>query len=127
MTSSIKITRPILTRAIPALIVGFAVTGLPQSAAAAPQMALKQVEVLFGDLNLNKEAGATTLLRRLSKAARDVCDFSPWGNSNLNPKNRSSSCLKATLQKAVADVNHPLVTALYQNTRGPMRTRLASR
>jgi UrcA family protein len=120
-------THSTLTRSIRTLVIGLALTAVAHSAAAEQQTAVRQIEVRFGDLNLNKEAGAATLLNRLSMAARNVCDASPLGYSNLNPRNSPFACRKATMQKAVADVNHPMVTAMFQETRANMRTRLASR
>jgi len=113
-----------MNRSISAIVIGLSLVGVAHSAAAREE-GPKQREVSFADLNLNQEAGAATLLKRLTLAARSVCDdSSPL--SNLDPRNSAFACRKATLRKAVSDVNHPMVTAAYENTRGRV-FRMASR
>jgi UrcA family protein len=114
-----------MNRSINAIVIGLSLVGVAQTAAAREE-APRQKEVFFADLNLNKEAGAAALLKRLTLAARSVCDDKPLGPMNMSHKNSAFACRKATLQKAVADVNHPVVTAMYENTRGRV-FRMASR
>ena len=114
-----------MTRSINALIIGLALVGVAQGAAAREESP-RQKEVSFADLNLNNDAGAATLLKRLTLASRSVCGGETDGPLNVNRGSSAFACRKATLQKAVADVNHPMVTAMYQNTRG-RAFRMASR
>lgn len=126
MTRSIRSAS--LKHCATALILGLAMTSVAQTAAADSRArGPRQVEVKFGDLDLNQETGAATLLVRLSKAAKSVCNFAPPGPFNLDQENIPAACRRDALAKAVADVNHPVLTAMYQSKRGNPGVRLASR
>jgi UrcA family protein len=116
-----------MTRSIAAIIIGLAMTSVAHSAAPAADKGFNQVKVEYSDLDLEKEAGAATLLRRLSRAAKNVCGAAHLDVSNFHQKRERVACRMTALQNAVADVNHPIVTALYQNTQSNVSIRLATR
>ena len=92
------------------------------------QVAVKQKAVSFGDLNLQEEAGASLLLRRLTLAAKYVCSDASTNDAEITGRSLAvQQCRQTALEKAVVDVNHPVVTAMYESKRRVAPTRLASR
>jgi UrcA family protein len=123
MSRSIKVP-------IKALVAGLAIMGLTHTAAAATSFnkpGANKILVRFTDLNLDNEEGAATLLKRLSKAAKQVCNMPPLGSENLYPQSHGHACRDGALEDAVARVDHPVVTALYRSTRQNSITKVASR
>jgi UrcA family protein len=117
-----------MTRSIKVLFAGVVLAVASHTATAAPKTgAIESRAVSYGDLNLQSEAGAATLLSRISKAARIVCDIPPPGASNIHPKTQRYACRREAMQNAVDSVNHPMVKAVYENARGNTRLKLASR
>ena len=87
--------------------------GTPALAHSPSEKPLTEV-VRFSDLNLTHEEGARILLGRLRHAARMVC--SPAADArDLKRISLYESCLKESMDRAVADVHAPLVSALYGN------------
>ena len=87
--------------------------GAPALAQSPSEKPLTSV-VHFSDLDLTRAEGARVLLGRLQHAARAVC--SPEADSrDLYRISRYESCLKESMDRAVADVHAPLVSALYGN------------
>jgi UrcA family protein len=72
--------------------------------------------VVYGDLNLDTDAGARVLFFRLRSAAKQVC--SPLAGRGLNLQSRWQACYDNAMASAVAQVNHTTVTALYASTLG---------
>jgi UrcA family protein len=72
--------------------------------------------VVYGDLNLDTEAGARTLFFRLRGAAKEVC--SPLAGRSLSLQSRWQACYDKAVASAVVQVNHTAVTALYASTIG---------
>ena len=70
--------------------------------------------VHFSDLDLTRAEGARVLLGRLQHAARAVCS-SAADAKDLKRISLYESCLKESMDRAVADVHAPLVSALYGN------------
>ncbi len=74
----------------------------------------RSVTVNFADLDLSTGAGATTLIHRIRRAAKDVCgehgpalvEIADWQN-----------CVIGATDDAVRSVHNPLVTALYSGQR----------
>jgi UrcA family protein len=103
-------------------LAALAALGLAASAHAAPAMGpssdpdARSAKVFTADLDLGGEAGAKAALTRIHNAARNVCA------DELNPL----ACRKDTLDRAVASLGAPLVTALNAG-RGQRGTILASR
>jgi UrcA family protein len=78
------------------------------SAQAAEDVPSKTVK--FADLNITSQAGAKVLYGRIRAAARDVCRDSSGGD----PIGRLavSACIEKAIDKAVKDVNSPVLTSL---------------
>ena len=66
--------------------------------------------VRFHDLDITKSEGAKVLYSRIRAAARDVCEVSTGGDPILRPAMKA--CIEKAIDKAVKDVNAPLLTNL---------------
>jgi UrcA family protein len=78
--------------------------------------------VSFRDLDLNTQAGAAELYRRIQGAARRVCfplydATSVWWHPRI-----WQNCVRPTVDAAVAKVNNPLLTALHNGRGSPAAT-----
>jgi UrcA family protein len=71
-----------------------------------------QVRVRYGDLNLNTEQGADELYRRISYAAHEVCS-DVVVPSYVLLESAYRQCRQTAMQDAVAKVDRPRLTALY--------------
>jgi UrcA family protein len=67
-------------------------------------------KVRYADLNVDSAEGAQALLRRIKRAARDVC--SPVGGMGLEAHRDFDECVTLAVDVAVADVNKPKLNAL---------------
>jgi UrcA family protein len=76
----------------------------------ADEYAVKTTTVKYGDLNLQSEAGARALYRRLQSAAARVCgdDYRSFG---------WRQCYQKALSGAVDDVGAPTLMAVHHATR----------
>jgi len=81
--------------------------------------------VKYGDLNLNNEEGARSLLRRIRTASRYVCTGGDahWSGS-LNTSRAYRTCVRQAQDGAVAQIKSPLVHSLYN---GDSNVRMASK
>jgi UrcA family protein len=96
-----------------ALVAGFG--------AAAQAADLPQVHVNYADLNVNTAAGATILYQRIRHAADQVCPT--FIERDLN----SETAAKArAIGEAVAAVNVPALTQVYEGKTGIKTARFAS-
>ena len=68
------------------------------------------VTVRYADLNLSSAAGANTLYRRIVGAARFSCGYE---GKSLREQMQWQSCVKSAVADAVATVNSPNLTAIY--------------
>jgi UrcA family protein len=66
--------------------------------------------VKFADLNITSQAGAKALYGRIRAAAQDVCHDSSGGDPILRLAVRA--CIEKAIDKAVKDVNSPVLTSL---------------
>lgn len=82
-----------------------------QSADARPQMT-----VSYADLNLNSDAGIAVLYSRLKNAARQVCG--DWDTRDLSRGLAATACINKAMSQAVAHVNSPMLTSLYEAKTG---------
>ncbi|HVP34540.1 MAG TPA: UrcA family protein [Steroidobacteraceae bacterium] len=84
-------------------------------AAEAPAPANVPREIVkFGDLDLTRPAGAQELYRRITHAARDVCETVSSGGSAIAIAN--GLCIDRAVADAVATIDSPLLTEHYQHT-----------
>jgi UrcA family protein len=73
---------------------------------------VRSVKVSYADLNLSTLAGATTLYRRIERAARTVCG--PESSLREIQRYRDwKNCYESAVSNAVARVNSPLLTAVH--------------
>ena len=90
--------------------------GTPALASADAKSELKgaAVKVSYGDLDLEKSAGAKALYRRLQQASRQVCDAGVLrGKRSVREMSDARRCYEETLAEAVARVDNDLVTQLH--------------
>ncbi|MBU6297290.1 MAG: UrcA family protein [Alphaproteobacteria bacterium] len=92
--------------------------GALASSASADGTIRRDVQVNYGDLNLNTEAGASMLLHRIDLAGVKACGGSPF----LHPMysliadavtNEFNKCHHDAVARAVATVRSPLLTQIY--------------
>jgi UrcA family protein len=97
------------------LVAAALVTGFATQAVAGPSQDETTVskKVSFPELDLSKPQGAKTLLLRIHNAAAYVCasgrEVGPV--QSISPSYRR--CVRDASTRAVAQVNNPMVTALY--------------
>jgi len=70
--------------------------------------------VSFKDLNLNSPEGAAVLYERIKKAAYEVCGH----GYDLSQLHALQSCVSGAVSRAVAQVNRPMLTSLYNEKTG---------
>ena len=92
---------------IAAAVVLFAALTVGANAADVPH-----VHVKYGDLNLGTTAGATVLYQRIRGAADGVCGVPD--TRDLARIAQAKACAAHTVAEAVAAVNAPLLTGVYQ-------------
>jgi len=79
-----------------------------------------QIHVRYGDLNVNSSTGAATLLQRIRFAADRVCDFRD--TRDLSVLAMVQACTNHAVADAVATVNNPKLTALYEAKMGKIQS-----
>ena len=95
---------------------GFAANGSDEAKA--------EVKVSFHDLNLHDAGDAKRLLDRIHSAALDACGASPESVPEYRALTIKSQCYVVGVERAVRQINAPLLSALYDQDRS---TRLAAR
>ena len=90
------------------MFLGFGALVAPASAAQHQTMQT----VSYADLDLDDEAGATRMIMRIDHAARSVCGDRS-GTMTLAERRAIRACRTESEQRAVTDLNHPVVTAMY--------------
>jgi UrcA family protein len=101
--------------------VALALLGVAASeVAAAGDSAPKQQVVKFADLVVSGQAGATTLYKRLTAAARQVC--SDLDGMRLDEKQRHRTCVAEATANAVAAVGQPALSDVYLAKARPAAT-----
>lgn len=70
-----------------------------------------QVSVSYGDLDLNKRAGAEAMLSRLEAGVDQVCGKP--GHLTLAQRQQYRTCSKQAMNAAVTELGAPMVSALY--------------
>ena len=112
----------ILKTALVALTLSF---GAP-AALASPSVAVASVEVDYSDLDLDREAGARTLLARIERAAGRVCGKRPT-SVRFGAMERHTACRMSAIETAVRDVEQPVLTLAWSQRFGVLPTQLAAR
>jgi UrcA family protein len=75
-----------------------------------------QQKVKYADLDVSRPAGAVVLYGRISSAAGDVCRILDRGD--LGSKTLYQSCVRQAISDAVASVDQPALTSVY-NVKNP--------
>jgi UrcA family protein len=92
---------------------------LPAAAHALPiDNIVTHVRVVYSDLDLNRREDAAIMLARLDRAAMRACGATELSSYAVRGAARSSECFREALDRAVADVGAPAVTALYRRQPG---------
>lgn len=100
-----------------------AFSSLPMIAEARPNDAVlttSQIEVFYGDLNLNHPAGAAAMLNRIKQAAVRVCGGAPH-TMDVRERKAFRHCVDTATHDAVRKLNAPLVTARHTGHRADPR------
>jgi UrcA family protein len=84
---------------------------------------IRTAHVRFADLNQRSPEGVAALYERLNAAARRVCEKSD--DLALGLDNEARQCRVNALGQAVAQINNPMLTGLYQDNAGKHAVRLA--
>lgn len=82
---------------------------------------IRNVGVSYSDLNLETEAGARELLRRLNAAAYKACGGDPERHSSFDlmpevTRKTFETCRAEAIDTAVGRLDAPLVARLHQNS-----------
>jgi UrcA family protein len=76
------------------------------------------IAVKFSEVQLNSEADAENLYKKLRSAARSVCDDNAGGHRTLEVRTRAEKCVNQVLADAVRRIDKPMLTALHENKTG---------
>lgn len=115
--SVMSITKIVRTNAIRTAWIMF--TFVPMvalyNAARADESVATQV-VSYKELNLNSAEGVAVLYGRINRAANEVCG--QWENFDLSQLHAVQTCINGAVSRAVAQVNSPMLTSLYNEKTG---------
>lgn len=118
------------TRQTSAILATFSALGLvsfSQPAAAQsvnPGSEIVSYHVAFPDLNIDGQAGAAALLHRIRHAARQVCGDND--DDMLDAGRQLQACMKDSVDRAVASLNAPTLTALNTGKHAAATTEVAT-
>jgi UrcA family protein len=85
-----------------------------------------QVRVPVGDLDLNSRAGADALIQRVSAAADRACGHpADLGVAGVMEQRARHACKANAVDRAVAQVDAPVVQARYARMRGAVKVQVA--
>jgi UrcA family protein len=82
------------------------------------------LRVSYADLNLDSAAGAETMLRRVHNAALSICGDEP--SAPLERVMVYRSCVRATVNRAVATLGNPRVAEMNGGVRRIVRVEVAA-
>jgi UrcA family protein len=116
-TNAIRIAWVMFSYAPIAMIAGAAQAGEP---ADAPPHKV----VSFRDLNLNTTEGAEVLYKRIKSAAKEVCGVSY--SFDLARMYVPQTCISEAVARAVAQVDRPMLTSLYQVKTGKAKEKVTT-
>ena len=115
--SVMSITKSVRTNAFRTALIMFTFAPMVMlyNAARAEESVATQ-RVSFKDLNLNSPEGAAVLYGRIKRAATEVCGH--WDNFDLSQIHAVQTCISGAVSRAVAQVNNPMLTSLYNAKTG---------
>jgi UrcA family protein len=76
------------------------------------------IAIKFSEVQINNEADAETLYKKVKSAARAVCDDNAGGHRTLEVRTRTEKCVNQVLADAVRRINQPMLTALHETKTG---------
>ena len=83
--------------------------------ASADELKGRTEKVSYSDLNVDKEAGAHALYRRLQLASKRVCGVESIKNAGgIREAARQQRCYKDALDDAVAKINNATLTEIHE-------------
>jgi UrcA family protein len=82
------------------------------------------VKASYADLNLSSEAGARVMLQRIRHAAQTICGFRP--DAPMDYQTQYTPCVERTTNRAVAQLDNPIVMALNRGRHPPAAVVTAS-
>jgi len=83
--------------------------------ASADDLKGRSEKVTYSDLNIDKEAGAIQLYRRLQLASKRACGVESIKNAGgIRETARQQRCYKDALDEAVAKINNPTLTEIHE-------------
>jgi len=86
------------------------------SAGAADRTATSaDIAVKYSQVQLDNEADAENLYKKLRSSARTVCDDVAGGHRTLEVRARAEKCVNAVLADAVRKINQPLLTTVHES------------
>ena len=108
------------SKIVKSLIIAAAVIafGAPAIASTGADNGLKgaAVKVSFADLNLQKEAGAKVLYRRLQQASKKACGVESYRNAgSVSESAKMQDCYESSLTSSVAKVDSALLTKIHES------------
>lgn len=106
-----------MRRTLTALVAAIAFAAFASPAAAA-EYAPQSAVISYADLDLATERGANSMLRRINRAARDVCGMDTGATLSLGERREARACVRETVEQTVASMAQPVVTALYVERTG---------
>jgi UrcA family protein len=107
------------TLSLAAATLALVATAVPANAYAFAETSRARSTVNYSDLDISGMPGAAALLARIKAAARIVCG--PESEySDIWERRAFQDCVAASIERAVAGVNSPLVSSLYLKNQTPM-------
>jgi UrcA family protein len=94
-----------------------AVCGSSLAVATDPVITVKTETVRYDDIRLISAVGAAVLYGRIQNAAERACG-GPLETVPLVQRARFKTCVDEATKKAIADVNHPMLTWYVESKRG---------
>jgi UrcA family protein len=70
--------------------------------------------VAYGDLDLGADAGAVAMLKRINRAATEVCSRQAEAGSTADVMARFEACHREAVERAIAQLGAPSVLAAYE-------------
>jgi UrcA family protein len=101
-----------------AVLATMAITLVVNVAHAHPPWDPPRKAVKFGDLNLNTPEGASVLYKRLTTAAKEVCDVFDDSIFPHSHEAQVNACIDEAITRAVIQINRPMLTNLYRAKTG---------
>ena len=91
-------------------VVAFSVPAI----SSADELKGRSEKVTYADLDVQKEEGAEVLYRRLQQASKRVCGVDANNANSVREMSQKRECYRDTLDRSVAKVNNPALTAIHE-------------